>query len=258
MKILIKKATIINPKGLYHQEVKDILIADGFIKNIADTLEELPDYQMIEKEGLHASLGWFDTHVSFGEPGLEERETIENGLKVAAKSGFTDICLLSNTSPVLDNQSLISFVKQKGANHQTTVHPVGALTKGSLGTDLAELFDMQNAGAVAFYDVRKNVSNALLMKIALEYVQDFNGLIFSYPEDKNLSAKGVVHEGETSTHLGLKGIPPLAEETALIYRRTFAYSNYINLKISGLNSQSKSKRTQSNLWSCAYQLDFDR
>jgi len=215
MKILIKKAKIINPNGAYHQETKDILIQDGFLKKIDTQIEMISDCQMIEHKGLHVSLGWFDTHVSFGEPGLEAQETIENGLEVAAKSGFTDIGLLSNTSPVLDNQSLIYFVKQKAVSHLCALHPIGALTKGSSGADLAELFDMQNAGSVAFYDVRKNLSNSLLMKIALDYVQDFDGLIFSYPEDRSLTAKGVVHEGETAINLGLKGIPPLAEEIAL-------------------------------------------
>lgn len=215
MKILIKKATIVNPQGSYHQATKDILIENGIIQNIDNQITTTADTQIIEKEGLHVSLGWFDTHVSFGEPGLEERETIDHGLSVAERSGFTDICLLSNTLPVLDQQSLISFVKQKAAHHLCAVHPVGALTKGSLGTDLAELYDMQNAGAVAFYDVQKNISNTLLMKIALDYVQDFNGLIYSFPQESHLTSKGMVHEGETSTLLGLKGMPALAEEIAL-------------------------------------------
>lgn len=215
MKILIKKATIINPKGHYHQETLDILIENGFLQQIEKDIDSKPDYQVIEKKGLHVSLGWFDTHVAFGEPGYEERETIENGLEVAASSGFTDVCLVSATNPVLDQQSLIYFVKQKAASKLTAVHPVGALTKGSFGVDLAELYDMQNAGAVAFYDVQKNISNPLLMKIALDYVQDFKGLIYSFPLDKNLAGKGVVHEGEAATQLGLKGIPALAEEIAL-------------------------------------------
>jgi dihydroorotase len=215
MKILLKKVHIINPKGKYDHEKLDILIEDGFIGDISKNISVNNAYQTIEKEGLHVSLGWFDTHVAFGEPGYEERETIANGLEVAAKSGFTDVCLVSATNPVIDQQSLIYFIKQKAVAQLSAVHPVGALTKGSLGLDMAELFDMQNAGAVAFYDVQKNINNPLLMKIALDYVQDFNGLIYAFPLDKNLAGKGVVHEGETATNLGLKGIPALAEEIAL-------------------------------------------
>lgn len=215
MNLIIRKAIIVDSSSPYHQKKKDILIEEGIITNINDALENQKGYQEIELKGLHISKGWFDASVSFGEPGYEERETISNGLKVAAKAGFTDIALQPATNPVIDNQSQVFFLKEKSKNSATSLHPVGALTKGIHGTDLAELLDMKNAGAIAFGDYQKTISNALLQKIALQYVQDFDGLIISYVEDAQIKGKGLVHEGHISTTLGLKGIPPMAEEMAL-------------------------------------------
>jgi len=113
---------------------------------------------------------------------------------------------------VIDNQSQILFVKNKALNSATALYPIGALTKGSEGKDMAELFDMKNAGAVAFGDYNKSQANANLLKIALQYVQDFDGLAIAYSQDEMIKGNGVVNEGVVSTRLGLKGIPNLAEE----------------------------------------------
>jgi dihydroorotase len=215
MNLIIRKAIILDPSSPHHQKKMDILIENGIISNIDTHIENHNQHQEIEQDGLHISNGWFDSSVSFGEPGYEERETIAHGLKVAANAGFTDIALQPATNPVIDNQSQVFFLKEKSKNFPTNLHPIGALTKGLQGTDLAELFDMKNAGAVAFGDYQKTVSNPLLQKIALQYVQDFDGLIISYVEDAQIKGKGVVHEGFVSTTLGLKGIPPLAEEMAV-------------------------------------------
>jgi dihydroorotase len=153
-----------------------------------------------------------DSSVSLGEPGYEDRETISNGLQVAAKSGFTAIALQPNSFPVIDNQSQIHFVKQKAAQSATDLYPIGALTKNSEGTDLAELFDMKNAGAIAFGDYGKSLTNANLLKIGLQYVQDFDGLVLAFCQDDKIKGSGVVNEGIVSPRLGLKGIPNLAEE----------------------------------------------
>jgi len=120
--------------------------------------------------------------------------------------------LQPNSYPIIDNQSQVHFVKQKAANAATDLFPIGALTKGSEGKDLAELFDMKNAGAIAFGDYNKNISNANLMKIGLQYVQDFDGLVIAFCQDETIKGNGVANEGIISTRLGLKGIPNLAEE----------------------------------------------
>jgi dihydroorotase len=212
MKLIIREAKIIDSKSSFNNRTVDILIVDGFIKKIEPSLPNLGKVEEINFENLHVSPGWFDSSVSLGEPGFEERETISNGLAVAAKSGFTAIALQPNSFPIIDNQSQINFVQNKTNDSATELYPIGALTKGSEGNDMAELFDMKKAGAIAFGDYNKSQANANLLKISLQYVQDFDGLVIAFPQDEKIKGSGVVNEGVVSTRLGLKGIPNLAEE----------------------------------------------
>lgn len=214
MNIVIKNATIVDSFSEFNQKQVDIKIENGVIAEIASEIIST-DFDTISLENLHVSSGWMDASVSLGEPGFEDRETINNGLTTAAKSGFTHIAYQPNTFPVIDNQTIVSFVKTKAANHSTTLHPIGAFTKKQEGADLAEMYDMQNAGAIAFGDYKKSISNANLLKIGLQYTQDFNGTVIAFCNDSFIKGKGVVHEGIKSTLLGLKGIPPLAEEIVL-------------------------------------------
>lgn len=211
MNLIIRKAKIIDPKSPFHNQIVDIQIKEGKISKISGEIDSI-DAEELVLENLHISQGWFDSSVSFGEPGYEERETIANGLHVAGKSGFTGVALQPNTNPVLDNQSQISFVLSKAKDAATEIYPIGALTKNSEGKDLAELFDMKNTGAVAFGDYGKSLENANLLKIALQYTQDFDALPIVFNQDMNIKGNGVAHEGIASTRLGLKGIPALAEE----------------------------------------------
>ena len=212
MNTIIRNAKIIDSKSPFHNKTLDILIADGCITTLGTALanpENLPEIQL---DNLHVSPGWFDSSVSLGEPGFEDRETIENGLQVAAKSGFTGIALQPNSFPIIDNQSQVHFVKSKAQGAATELFPIGALTTGSEGKDMAELFDMKNAGAIAFGDYNRSLDNANLLKIALQYTQDFNGLVIAFSQDEKIKGNGVANEGVVSTRLGLKGIPNLAEE----------------------------------------------
>lgn len=211
MKIIIKSAKIIDSKSPFHNQTVDLLIADGLIEKIGVSLPD-DGAEIVRFDDLYISQGWFDSSVSLGEPGYEDRETIANGLTVAAKSGFTAIGLQPNSLPVIDNQSQVSFVKNKANGFATEIFPIGALTKASEGKDMAELFDMKNAGAIAFGDYNKSIDNANILKIALQYVQDFDGLVIAYSQDPNIKGNGVANEGIVSTRLGLKGIPNLAEE----------------------------------------------
>ncbi|WP_395045265.1 dihydroorotase family protein [Flavobacterium sp.] len=229
MKIIIREAKIVDMKSSFHNQVVDVKIKDNIIEKIGQNLSATNDYKEIKESNLHLSQGWFDSSVSLGEPGFEDRETIANGLDVAAKSGFTAIALQPNTYPVLDNQSQILFVKQKAQNTATDLYPIGALTKNSDGTDLAEMFDMKNAGAIAFGDYNKSISNANLLKIALQYAQDFDGLLLAFCQDEKIKGNGVVNEGIVSTRLGLKGIPNLAEE--LIVARNLFLLEYTGGKL---------------------------
>lgn len=210
--VLIKQATIQDQNSSFHNQTVDIKIENGSITEIAKNLAVPEGATVVEKENLHVSLGWFDTSVSLGEPGYEDRETIAHGLQVAAKSGFTAIALQPHSSPVIDNQAQVKFVLERAKEQATSLFPIGALTKNSEGHDLAELFDMKNAGAIAFGDYNKAIQDANIQKIALQYVQNFDGLVISYCQDNSLKGKGIVNEGITSTRLGLKGIPTLAEE----------------------------------------------
>jgi dihydroorotase len=212
MNILIKSATIIDSKSQFHNKTQDILIEKGIITKISKTIKNLKNYKEIKLDNLHISQGWFDSSVSFGEPGFEDRETIKNGLFVAAKSGFTTVVLNANCYPIRDNNADVNFVVSKTANQTVNVLPIGALTKGSEGQELAEMYDMTSAGAVAFYDYQKPICNANLLKIVLQYASSFNGLVCSFPQDNSITRKGVMNEQVTSTTLGLKGNPNLAEE----------------------------------------------
>lgn len=215
MNLIIRTARIIDSKSPFHNQIVDVKITNGTIEKIGNQLQNSDNYQEIKIDNLHLSQGWFDTSVSLGEPGFEDRENIQNGLDVAGKSGFTGIALQPNSYPIIDNQSQVHFVKQKAIKSATDLYPIGALTKGSEGKDMAELFDMKNAGAIAFGDYNKNISNANLMKIGLQYVQDFDGLVIAFCQDETIKGSGVANEGVVSTRLGLKGIPNLAEEIIL-------------------------------------------
>ncbi|WP_127844746.1 dihydroorotase [Psychroflexus aestuariivivens] len=210
MSILLKSATILDSDSQYHKQTKDILIKDGFIENIADEING--GDQIIDKKNLYISCGFFDSSVSFGEPGFEERETLENGVATARKSGFTSIFLNPNLNPITDRNSGVKFLKQQTNSKEIDLHPIGAMTKGFDGKNLAELFDMANGGAIAFYDFKKPIQNGNLLKIALQYVQSFGGLIFSFPLDQNIAGQAQVNEDEFTTYIGLKGMPALAEE----------------------------------------------
>ena len=212
MNILIKSATIIDPKSEFHNTTQDLLIENGSISNIGNSLKNPNNYKEIQLDNLHISQGWFDSSVCFGEPGYEERETIENGLKTAASSGFTAVALNPNTNPIIDTNADIAFVLSKSVNHAVKLLPIGALTRSSKGENLAELFDMKTAGAVAFYDYKAAITNPNMMKIALQYASNFDGLVCSYPQENRITRNGVMNEQVTSTKLGLKGNPALAEE----------------------------------------------
>jgi len=211
MNVLIKSATILDAKSDFHNTIQDILIEKGKISKIAKSIKNTNNYKEIQRDNLHVSQGWFDSSVCFGEPGFEDRETIENGLKTAAKSGFTSVALQANTNPIIDTSSAIAFVKTKARKSAVTVLPLGALSKNSESVDLAELYDMQTAGAVAFSDYKKPITNPNLLKIALQYANNFDGLVCSFPQENRISGQGVMNENITSTSLGLKGNPSLSE-----------------------------------------------
>lgn len=212
MKILLKSAKIIDPTSSFHQQQQDILIENGVISKISQHIEKPDRCKVIELDNLHVSSGWFDASVSFGEPGYEERENLTNGIETAAKSGFTSCALNANTNPVLDHKSAIQFIIGKAEGKVVDIYPIANLTQKAEGKELTEMYDMHNAGAIAFADYNKAIDNANLMKVALQYAQNFNGLVMSFPKDNSIATKGFVNESENTTRLGLKSSPALAEE----------------------------------------------
>ena len=250
MNILLKAARIVNSSNKdLHLKKRDILVKNGVIEKIAAKITPPKTTRVVDLENLHVSLGWLDSGVCFGEPGYEERETIANGLLTAAKSGFSDIVLNPNTNPVPDSSSDIVFLKNTAIGHPTNLFPLGSMTVGAKGNDLAELYDMGNAGAVGYYDFKSATSNSNLLKVALQYVQNFDGLVYSHPLDVKIAGKGIVNEGATSTRLGLKGIPGISGGNTnskrpfytKIYRGKTTYSHYFHCEVGSIDFRCQEK-----------------
>lgn len=222
MKTLLKHVTIIDKASSYHGTTQDVLIKDGIIQQIATEIA-CEDADNVLKD-CYISQGWADSSVCFGEPGYEERETLAHGVKVACESGFTQVMLNPNTHPITETRSQVGYLKNATQGAITQLYPIGALTLESKGEYLAELYDMQQAGAVAFGDYKRGIPQANLLKIALQYTAPFGGIVISFPCDRSIMGKGVVNEHITSTRLGLKGIPALAEE--IIVERDLSILEY--------------------------------
>ena len=215
MSILIKSGRIIDPSRNF-DKIGNILIEDGKIKSFPrDTkrFEKNPKYEVINAEGKIVSPGLVDIHVHLREPGYEHKETIRTGCESAAAGGFTSIVCMPNTNPVNDNASVTEYIMLKARTEGiVNVFPIGAITKEEKGETLAQIGEMYEAGCVGISDDGMPVMNSKVMRHAMEYVKAFGIPVISHAEDMNLSANGVMNEGETSTLLGLKGIPAASED----------------------------------------------
>ena len=196
-------------------EKKDILIENGKIVKIADNIPANGGAE-IDASGKHVFPGLIDMHVHLRDPGYEYKEDIESGSKAAVKGGFTQICCMPNTDPIMDNKVVVSYVKQRAKEvGLCKVHPIGAITKGSKGEQLAQIGEMKKAGAVAISDDGVSVKNSRLMYLAMEYASGFDMKCLCHCEDKDLVDGGVCNEGLSSTIAGLKGIPRAAEDICI-------------------------------------------
>lgn len=211
MKVLIKHANIICSSSAHHGQVKDILLHNGIIEKIADQISEEAD-QTIQQPGLHLSIGWMDLFAHFNDPGMEQKETLESGAKAAAAGGFTDVLILPNTAPSISSKSVVEYIRQKAASLPVNILPIGSLTKNTEGKELTEMYDMFASGAVAFSDGTHAVQSPGLLLKALQYVLPIEACILQLPDDKSVSAHGLMNEGIVSTQLGLPGKPAIAEE----------------------------------------------
>ncbi len=207
--ILIKNGTVVLADGC---AACDLYLKDGKIVRMAKAVQEKAD-RVIDATGLYVFPGLIDMHVHLREPGFEYKEDIASGSAAAVRGGFTQICCMPNTQPVCDNAAVVGYIVAKAKEvGLCKVRPIGAITKGSQGEQLAEIGKMKDAGAVAISDDGKPVVSARIMRLAMEYASDFGMICLSHCEDKDLVDGGVVNEGYNSTLAGLKGIPRAAEE----------------------------------------------
>jgi len=192
--------------------VKDILVEDGLIRAIEDKIEIFAD-KVIDAEGFWVTPGLIDVHVHLREPGYEYKETIKTGSRAAAKGGFTTICCMPNTNPVIDNEILVEYIKMKAEKEAiVNVLPIGSITKGQKGEELSNIGKMAKAGICAISEDGKSVINAGLLKKAMKYAGMFDIPIFSHCEDNTLVGGGVMNAGEVSERVGMKGISADSEE----------------------------------------------
>ncbi|HRH61506.1 MAG TPA: dihydroorotase, partial [Chitinophagaceae bacterium] len=227
MTTLLKQVTIADSNSPYNGSVNNILIQNNLIKKISSDTD---DADIVEDAaGVFASPGWVDLFSNFCDPGFEHKETLESGANAAAAGGYTHVFAMPNTNPVLHNKTQVEYITQRSASLPVTVHPLGAVTKNCEGKELAEMYDMQASGAIAFSDGIEPVQNAGLMLKALQYVKTFDGVIVQVPVDKSIGQFGLMNEGIMSTRLGLPGIPAMAEE--LIVARDIKLARYAGSKL---------------------------
>ncbi|AXY74429.1 dihydroorotase [Paraflavitalea soli] len=228
MVLLIQQAYITDPSSPFHETRQDILIEAGVIKDIQPRIEAKAD-QVIAGQGLNVSPGWVDLFAQFADPGYEYKETLETGAAAAAAGGYTDVFVIPNTKPVIDNKSQAEYIRQRSKGLPVNVYPIGAVSKGTEGKDLAEMYDMRASGAIAFSDGLHPIQSAGLMMKALQYVKAFDGVIIQIPDDKSVGSNGLMHEGIVSTQLGLPGKPMMAEE--LLVARDIKLARYTDSKL---------------------------
>jgi len=225
---LLKSAHIVNPSSPFHSQIKDILVVDGIITKIEDSIQSEHDFEVIEHKNLHVSTGWIDVKSNLREPGEEWKETLKSGSEAGISGGFTHLIISPNTKQPLDSKNRIEYIKAASAKLPISISALGTLSHELEGEELSEMYEMSMAGALAFTDDKHDVSTGLMSK-ALLYAKNIDKLIISFPNDNSLSKSGQIHEGETSTRMGLKGIPSLSE--TLRIERDLALAEYHNSPI---------------------------
>lgn len=214
MKTLYKNLNVCFPKHPLHGKTIDVLVNNGRISEIGMALSSEGSH-IIKSIDLMLMPSMVDMQCTVGEPGYEQKETIESAAEAGFAGGFSTIVMLPNTNPVVDNKAQLDFIHQKSKNLPCKVLSYGCISKGQKGAELSEMFDMHQHGAVGFNDGKKPISDVSLMKRALEYAKSFDALVCSFPYEDRLNPGAMVHESENNTSLGIKSAPSLAEEMML-------------------------------------------
>lgn len=237
MTILVRQVLIKDFNSPHHNARKDILIKNGIIQQIADHISEQTD-QLVEHDNLMASPGWVDVFVSGTDPGFEFKDDLHSLAKSAAKGGFTHLFLTPNTQPVTQTKTGVEYIARHQSSLPVALHPIGAISKNTEGKELAEIYDMQVSGAVAFSDGNKPIQSAGILIKALQYVSAFKGTIIQVPDDRSIAPHGLMNESIVSTQVGLPGKPALAEE--IMVARDLALAKYTgaHLHLTGISLSS--------------------
>ncbi|MBF0385534.1 MAG: dihydroorotase [Candidatus Omnitrophica bacterium] len=228
MSLLLKNALIVNADKM-SKDSQDILIEKEKIAKISPVIKDF-NGKTIDCKGKLVLPGFIDLHAHLREPGREDEETIETGSRAAVKGGFTTICAMPNTNPVIDNAMIVeAILKEAKRVGLANILPVGAVTKGQKGEELVDMFELKEAGCIALSDDGYSVNNAQLLRLALEYSKMTNQLIMEHCQDQHLFRKGAMNEGFVSTVLGLKGDPVISE--TVIVARDIEIANYLGVRI---------------------------
>jgi len=265
MKLLIKSVLILHTDGVSEKEPKDILVSDGRIEKIGTGINAEKDTEVFDAGGACVSIGWMDMKANFRDPGDELKEGIPSGLEAALAGGFTGVVLMSSTKPAIQSKADVEFIRNRSNGHLVTLYPTGALSIDREGKDITEMFDMKQAGAVAFTDDKRSIADSGLMLRALQYAGNCGSLVITFADDKSISGKGQVNEGISSTVAGLKGMPSFSEE--LMVSRDLKICEYTGSKLhfSTLSTASavamirdaKKQGLPVTAEVCAHQLFFD-
>ena len=212
MNLLIRNGRVVDPANGV-DGAADVLLLEGLVSRVGPKLQAPAGTPELDAAGRVVAPGFIDIHVHLREPGYEYKETVATGTRAAAAGGFTAVACMANTKPVNDTRAVTDYIRaQARAGGVVRVYPIGAVTRGLEGRELAELGELAEAGCVAYSDDGRPVMNSALLRRALEYAQAFGKPIVSHAEDAQLAEGGVMHEGFVSTDLGLRGIPAAAEE----------------------------------------------